>query len=534
MTIWEYIKQFLSNLKNIFKKTNIDGTIVETTNTTSDNITDNVTDSVISNSTEEKSEDLILGIYLNPNDSSVLLTEDYFKTLKEQGYKEVYVGVTSADYPTKIQSIKKVTDSVGLILYLWIWPETTKLPEMMKDGYNVNVDVETYTMSDYFDTIKKWVSYKSGGLLSICIKPDGWDGDQKVSDLIKIDGLDFINPMMYTDFFTETSKLLSYLKLYTPKFNGLLATTLSTYWSDANTSPKTHSRMLEEINTSKQYTKRVILFRAGKYVNNFTGLTTSTNTTTTTTTTSTTTTSTSSTSCPDNDLKKGCQGDNVVTLQKWLNDKGISGLSGVGLLATDGDYGDYTVTVVKYFQKLMGLSQDGEVGPVTKAKMDSYTPSETSLIQLSFTLDSQDNAYQCGPSSTKMGMTVYGLILSESWLATQMKTNSTEGTTTENMANVVTPINSTYKTSLKGTNESFDTWAKLRGYLAKGWPVVLRVQSWIHPDGGEHYVFLYGLDLDKQYAYLGDPSYGKRAISTGDLLERIKKVTSKSVILYSK
>jgi hypothetical protein len=45
-------------------------------------------------------------------------------------------------------------------------------------------------------------------------------------------------------------------------------------------------------------------------------------------------------------LKKGSKGSNVVTLQKWLNDKGYASPK----LVTDGDFGTKTENVVKAMQ----------------------------------------------------------------------------------------------------------------------------------------------------------------------------------------
>jgi len=56
-------------------------------------------------------------------------------------------------------------------------------------------------------------------------------------------------------------------------------------------------------------------------------------------------------------LRKGMKGDDVAKMQKAI---------GVG---ADGDFGFGTLTAVKKWQKLNGLTADGIVGPATQAKM---------------------------------------------------------------------------------------------------------------------------------------------------------------------
>lgn len=533
MTIWEYLLDVWNKLLSVFKSTEMPDTETNTTTTETTSTGNSEQTEATETATEtvktEAEDDLILGSYLNPNDSTVKLTEDYFKTLKNIGYDEIYVGIASSDVPTKLKEVKAIAGKVGLAFHAWVWPTTTKLKDIMQLGINVHIDLETYSMADYIDDIKEWVTWKNGGLLSICIKPDGWDGDQKISQLVAIDGVDFIAQMEYTDFFSTTDQLNNYLALYNPKFNGKLASGLSTYWSDSNTSTKTNERMNEEINTAKKYTKRVILFRAGT-VCKFTGLIGTTSTTNTTTTT----TATSSAECDDNAIKNGCQGDNVKTLQTWLNNNGF------GTLTVDGDFGDLTETAVKKFQTAVGISSDGVVGPVTRAKMDTYTT--TSMIKLSYTADRQNNNYQCGPSSWKMACSVFNITIDEDWLAKQIGTTSTNGTDVvvkDDNENIIagmlyapTVINPKYGTNLSAKSETFDSWEKLRGYLAKGNPIILRVKSW--KTSGEHYVMMYGLDIANEKAYLGDPSWGKHIVELTDLRERIRKVSSASIIVVSK
>ncbi|MGV8144315.1 MAG: hypothetical protein ACP5OJ_06845 [Methanothermobacter sp.] len=72
---------------------------------------------------------------------------------------------------------------------------------------------------------------------------------------------------------------------------------------------------------------------------------------------------------------------------------------------------------MKAFLNLVGIDDEGVVGPVTLSEMKDYTVNPTSLITLTCNPDIQDNGYQCGPSPLKMAFSVYKLTLDETWLA---------------------------------------------------------------------------------------------------------------------
>lgn len=231
--------------------------------------------------------------------------------------------------------------------------------------------------------------------------------------------------------------------------------------------------------------------------------------------------------CPDNNLRWGCVGENVKTLQNYINDNEF------GSLKVDGEFGDATKASVMTMQNVIGAYIDGIVGNETRTKMVSYKPKTTGLVTLeSYVEDRQDLAYTCGPSSLKMAFSVYGLNINEIWLAGKAGSTSTNGTTVANMVNVVSIVNSAYNTKFKAWSETFDSWTKLRDYLVKNIPVVLRIKSFLNPNG-EHYVMLRGIDIDTDYALLADPSYGKRTVKLADLKTRIKAVSSNSIIPIS-
>lgn len=93
----------------------------------------------------------------------------------------------------------------------------------------------------------------------------------------------------------------------------------------------------------------------------------------TTTTTSVTKTTTNAINCPKINLKKGSKGDDVKTLQTMLKALGYY------TRQIDGDFGQYTDSAVKAYQRNAGgLLVDGIFGPVTCKKLTAkYTETIT-------------------------------------------------------------------------------------------------------------------------------------------------------------
>jgi len=222
-------------------------------------------------------------------------------------------------------------------------------------------------------------------------------------------------------------------------------------------------------------------------------------------------------------------------IQEDLNRKGISKLA-IGVnLAVDGVDGPVTDKVILKLQSLKGLKQDKILGIVTLTALAYYNSTGTNIsttgwARIIYTRDSQDKNYTCGPSSLKMALSVYGYNYSESTLEGLLGSQANIGTSNESIVSVVNTLGK----GLKAWNESFKSWETLRGYLVKGWPVILRVSSWLTP-GGEHYVVLVGLNIESGQVELGDPSHsGFRSTTISDLRERIRKVNVPSVIVISK
>ena len=69
-------------------------------------------------------------------------------------------------------------------------------------------------------------------------------------------------------------------------------------------------------------------------------------------------------------LQFGSAGSDVSELQRKLNTIGTA-LSPIPTLATDGAYGRRTEEAVTVFQRIFGLTPDGEVGNVTRTRIDA-------------------------------------------------------------------------------------------------------------------------------------------------------------------
>ncbi|MGA5822438.1 peptidoglycan-binding domain-containing protein [Kitasatospora sp. NPDC094028] len=77
-------------------------------------------------------------------------------------------------------------------------------------------------------------------------------------------------------------------------------------------------------------------------------------------------------------LKAGSTGNTVRALQCELN-LSINHSTGYTDIAVDGVFGQATLAAVDKFQGCTGLQPDGEVGPLTWAKLDYYSSSPTAV-----------------------------------------------------------------------------------------------------------------------------------------------------------
>ena len=99
---------------------------------------------------------------------------------------------------------------------------------------------------------------------------------------------------------------------------------------------------------------------------------------TTTTTKTTTTTPPRVVDKPSDNVRLGDSGKGVEQIQTALNAKGFK-------VVVDGKFGPATDQAVRAFQKKNGLKQDGIVGPITWAKLQSTSTTPTSVSATSTT-----------------------------------------------------------------------------------------------------------------------------------------------------
>lgn len=112
--------------------------------------------------------------------------------------------------------------------------------------------------------------------------------------------------------------------------------------------------------------------------------------------------------CPDNNLSKGCTGNNVTALEYWMRDHGFY------KKAIDKTFGAYLRAAVMSFQNAANLTRDGVVGAKTRAAMADWGKAATGVYVESAWRDyNQTTHYSCGPSSSIMALSTLGVSASE-------------------------------------------------------------------------------------------------------------------------
>jgi hypothetical protein len=215
------------------------------------------------------SNDFIIGYYINP--SVTPISDINFNDLKNVGITDIYVLVDNDNYLPILSEAKIKADTAGIRTHAWVFPGFHYASQVADMGIGVLLDVETYDMPASIPEIKAMREATQGVTFSLCIKPDGWDGNQYLYLLAPL--CDYIVPMLYIgDYNKDINDLTDWVKFYNVYniiFPGKIVAGLETYESDLNLTPKSSSTILAEIKAVQPYTGGLILFRYG--ISNFNG-----------------------------------------------------------------------------------------------------------------------------------------------------------------------------------------------------------------------------------------------------------------------
>jgi len=200
-----------------------------------------------------------IGYFINPEITP--LNKINWTELKQNGITAVYVRVFNNNYTQFNQWFLAITGA-GLKPYAWIWQGFGYAKYMVDKGWNICMDLETYTMANYMAEVKTLRADTKGKTLIICTKPDAWDGNQRWDLLAPL--CDYIMPMLYLgDYHKTNTQLASYMSSYNSKYPGKIYPVLETYVADRNVVPKSTNVIVGEVDTVKPYCRGIGLFRYG-------------------------------------------------------------------------------------------------------------------------------------------------------------------------------------------------------------------------------------------------------------------------------
>lgn len=226
------------------------------------------------NTTKTTSTNFIVGYFINPNVTPI--SEINFNALKSAGITDIYVLVTNNNYLPVLSAAKTKADAVGIRTNAWVFPGFSYASQVAHMKIGVLLDVETYFMPTYLPQILAMRLATYGVTFSLCVKPDGWDGNQFYNLIGPL--CDHIVPILYIGDYRQgitglTDRVKNYnniYNIYNIIYPQNIIAGLSTYQSEQNLTRKSASTISAEIKAVKPYTHGVILFRYG--LSNFNGL----------------------------------------------------------------------------------------------------------------------------------------------------------------------------------------------------------------------------------------------------------------------
>jgi hypothetical protein len=206
-----------------------------------------------------------IGYFINP--SATALSGISWSGLKAKGITEVYVRILNSNYSSFATHLANIK-AAGLKPYAWVWQGFSYTSYLVKQGWNMCMDMETYSMANYYTEIKaiQTLCKANSKTFILCTKAQDWDGAQQWATIRNY--CDYIMPMLYLgDYGVSVTTLAAYMKKYNALYPGKIYPALETYVSDANVTAKTKAVLSAEIAAVKPYAKGVGLFRYG--ISNF-------------------------------------------------------------------------------------------------------------------------------------------------------------------------------------------------------------------------------------------------------------------------
>jgi len=202
----------------------------------------------------------IMGYYINPGVTP--LSGINFTALKAEGITDVYIRVSNDNYLPVLTEAQTKADEVGIRTHAWVFPGFNHASQVAQMKIGVHFDVETYDMPSYLSQIKAMREETKGVTFSLCVKPEGWDGEQYYYLISPY--CDYIVPMLYIgDYDHGITGLRNWARTYSIIYPRKIVAGLQTYQSYQNTTPVMESTVLSEIKAVQPSTRGVILFRYG-------------------------------------------------------------------------------------------------------------------------------------------------------------------------------------------------------------------------------------------------------------------------------
>lgn len=465
-----------------------------------------------------------IGYFIDP--SATPVTSAVLAGVKSGGGTEVYIRVKNADYKNHASELALVK-AAGLKPFAWIWQGFSYTKEMVAAGWNIVMDMETYSMANYVSEIKNIRSLTSASSKTfiLCTKAQAWDGEQSWSTIVPL--CDYIMPMLYLgDYGKTVEQLTVYAKTYSALYPGKFYPALETYVSDTNVVAKNNDVITAEIEACRPYCKGVGLFRYGlsNYKPEVIIVATQKQLTSGTVTLAV--------------FQDMIKRFNAYVTKYGTKPAFIFTVNGGTDYVTLNYYGIMAYNYVQY-QKAYG-KKPSTIEITTTKKTFSTTTSGWQLVP-SYKMDYQDTGYTCGPTSLSMGFTELfpGSGSRESQLASWAGT-TTSGTGHSGLEKAF--LKQCEALGVKGSYSEVGLYEMSQTELGKllvdpdvfviahgdtaGWSE----GGWINSYG--HYVYPIGVNLTTRQYKIADPTKGVVTYSKSGFESGLQMISQKSFLIF--